>query len=136
MKRLLSRLFAFTLVALLGLTGCGGDGMGADGLSGNYRQDTMAVVETLRTAIELPADSPELPEARAKARQQINAFSARYRRSGTASSLSSFATMQTALNALAGHYSSYPNRPVPAKLKNRLEQEFKQVEAALRREEA
>ena len=136
MKRILSRLFAFTLVALLGLTSCGGDGMGADGLSGNYRQDTMAVVETLRTAIELPADAPSLPEVRAEARQQINAFAARYRRSASAASLSSFATMQTALNALAGHYSSYPNRPIPQKLKNRLEQEFKQVEAALRREEA
>ena len=136
MKRILSRLFAFTLVALLSLTSCGGDGMGADGLSGNYRQDTIAVVETLRTAIELPADAPTLPEVRAEARQQINAFAARYRRSASAASLSSFATMQTALNALAGHYSSYPNRPIPQKLKNRLEQEFKQVEAALRREEA
>ena len=134
MKRILSRLLAFTLVAVLGLTSCGGDGMGADGLSGNYPQDTLAVVETLRTAIELPADAPNLPEVRAKARQQINAFSARYRRSTSAASLSSFATMQTALNALAGHYSSYPNRPIPAKLKKRLEQEFKQVEAALRRE--
>ncbi|MEM1309725.1 MAG: photosystem II protein Psb27, partial [Cyanobacteria bacterium P01_H01_bin.153] len=36
-------------------------------------------------------------------------------------------------NGLAGHYSSYPNRPVPEKLKQRLEQEFKQVEAALKR---
>ena len=134
MKRLLSRLLAFSLVAILGLTGCGGDGIGADGLSGNYREDTVAVVATLRTAIELPADALELPEARAKARQQINSFSARYRRSASASSLSSFATMQTALNALAGHYSSYPNRPIPAKLKARLEQEFKQVELALRRE--
>jgi len=30
--------------------------------------------------------------------------------------------MRTALNSLAGHYSSYPNRPVPEKLKQRLEQ--------------
>jgi len=41
--------------------------------------------------------------------------------------------MRTALNSLAGHYSSYPNRPVPEKLKQRLEQEFKQVEVALKR---
>ncbi len=136
MKRILSRLLAFTLVAVLGLTGCGGDGMGADGLSGNYRQDTMAVVETLRAAIELPADASNLNEVRAQARQQINAFSARYRRTAAAANLSSFATMQTALNALAGHYSSYPNRPIPEKLRKRLEQEFKQVEAALRREAA
>ncbi|MBD0363369.1 MAG: photosystem II protein Psb27, partial [Coleofasciculus sp. C3-bin4] len=45
----------------------------------------------------------------------------------------SFTTMRTALNSLAGHYSSYPNRPLPQKLKTRLEQEFKQVENALNR---
>jgi photosystem II Psb27 protein len=41
--------------------------------------------------------------------------------------------MRTALDALAGHYSSYPNRPVPEKLKQRLEQEFDQVEVAVKR---
>jgi photosystem II Psb27 protein len=41
--------------------------------------------------------------------------------------------MRTALNALAGHYSSYPNRPIPDKLKERLQQEFKQVEIAVSR---
>jgi photosystem II Psb27 protein len=45
-------------------------------------------------------------------------------------------TMTTALNGLAGHYSSYPNRPIPDKLKTRLEQEFKMVEGALSRESA
>jgi photosystem II Psb27 protein len=35
---------------------------------------------------------------------------------------------------LAGHYSSYPNRPIPEKLKKRLEQEFKMVEGSLNRE--
>ena len=49
------------------------------------------------------------------------------------SGLSSFTTMRTALNSLAGHYSSYPNRPVPQKLKTRLEQELQQVESALKR---
>jgi len=34
---------------------------------------------------------------------------------------------------LAGHYSSYPNRPVPQKMKDRLEQEFKQIETSLER---
>ena len=133
MKRILSRFFALTLVALLGLTGCGGSGMGADGLSGNYSQDTATVIENLRAAIDVSDDAPDRAEIQATARQNINAFSARYRRSNSVSGLSSFATMRTALNALAGHYSSYPNRPIPQKLKTRLEQEFKQVEAAIRR---
>ncbi|MEO1591668.1 MAG: photosystem II protein Psb27 [Cyanobacteria bacterium J06632_22] len=133
MNRILSRLLAFALVAVIGLTGCSGSGVGADGLSGVYRDDTVAVIDSLRTAINLPKDAPTLGEAQADAKDKINAFAARYRR-GSAASLGSFATMRTALNALAGHYSSYPNRPVPEKLRNRLEQEFKQVEMALKRE--
>jgi photosystem II Psb27 protein len=130
MKRYLSRLLAVVLVLVMGLMGCSGS---PDGLSGDYRQDTLAVVNTLRTAIELPADAPEKAAVQADARQKINDFAARYQRNSSVSGLSSFTTMRTALNSLAGHYSSYPNRPVPQKLKNRLEDEFQRVEAALRR---
>lgn len=133
MKRILSRLWAFAMVAVIGLTGCSGDGLSADGLTGVYRTDTIAVIESLRTAVNMTKEDPNLGEAQMDARDKINAFAARYRR-GAPASLGSFTTMRTALNALAGHYSSYPNRPVPEKLKNRLEQEFKQVEMALRRE--
>jgi photosystem II Psb27 protein len=131
MKRLLSGLFALLLVAVLGLTGCSG---ASAGLSGNYRQDTLEVIESLRAALNSPNDSPDKAAAEAEAREKINQFSAQYRRDGGLLKLSSFTTMRTALNSLAGHYSSYPNRPVPQKLKNRLEMEFKQVEAALKRE--
>lgn len=133
MKRFLSSLFALLLVAVLGLTGCS-TASGPGALSGNYREDTLAVIDGIKAALDLPDDSPDKVPAQAEAREQINQFSARYRRNGSLLKLSSFTTMRTALNSLAGHYSSYPNRPVPAKLKNRLEQEFKQVEAALKRE--
>lgn len=132
MRRVLSSLFALLLVAVVGLTGCSSSAPGA--LSGDYRQDTLAVIESIRGALDLPDDSPDKAEAQAQARQEINDFSARYRRNGSLLKLSSFTTMRTALNSLAGHYSSYPNRPVPKKLKDRLEVEFKQVEAALKRE--
>lgn len=39
--------------------------------------------------------------------------------------------MRTALSSLAGHYSSYPNRPVPERLRRRLEQQFSRVESAV-----
>jgi photosystem II Psb27 protein len=91
------------------------------------------VINTLRLAIDLPEDSPNKTEAQAEARQKINEFAAHYRRNSSASDLNSFTVMRTALNSLAGHYSSYPNRPLPQKLKQRLEQEFKQVEMALKR---
>jgi photosystem II Psb27 protein len=131
MKRYLSRLVALVLVVVIGLMGCSSNS--TTGLTGDYRQDTFALLQSLRTAIELPDDAPDKSAAQADARQKINDFASRYRRDDSVSTLSSFTTMQTALNSLAGHYSSYPNRPVPQKLKNRLEQEFRQVENALRR---
>ena len=130
-KRYFSRLIALVLVVVIGLMGCSSSS--STGLTGDYRQDTLAVLQSLRTSIELQEDSPNKIEAQAQARQLINDFSARYRRDSSVTTLSSFTTMRTALNSLAGHYSSYPNRPLPQKLKNRLEQEFKQVESALKR---
>ncbi|MBE9208912.1 photosystem II protein Psb27 [Nostoc sp. LEGE 06077] len=129
MKRYWSRLLAVVLVLAIGLIGCSSP----DSLSGDYRQDTLTVVSTLRKALEVSESSPDKAELQADARQKINDFSARYQRAGSISGLSSFTTMRTALNSLAGHYSSYPNRPVPEKLKTRLEQEFQQVESALKR---
>lgn len=131
MKTLFSRLFALLLVCVIGLTGCSS---ASGNLSGNYRQDTLALIGSLRSALELPDGTPEKAAAQSDARQLINDFSARYRRDNSLLKLGSFTTMRTALNSLAGHYSSYPNRPVPAKLKERLELEFKQVESALKRE--
>ncbi len=120
------------LVAVIGLTGCSAVGP-SDGLTGNYTEDTVALIDTLRESIALSKDAPDKIQLQDEAKAKINGFASRYRRNDSVSSLSSFATMRTALNALAGHYSSYPNRPVPQKLQDRLEQEFRQVEAALRR---
>lgn len=133
MKRLLSRLFALMLVAVIGLTGCSAVGPSIGGLTGNYADDTVALIDSLRDSIAIPKDTPNKVELQNQAKQRMNDFAARYRRDSSISNLSSFATMRTALNALAGHYSAYPSRPVPQKLQDRLEQEFKQVEAALSR---
>ena len=131
MKRYISRLVALILVVVIGLMGCSSTSVA--GLTGDYRQDTLALLQNLRTSIELPEDAPDKAEAQSKARGAINEFASRYRRDSSVTNLSSFTTMRTALNSLAGHYSSYPNRPLPQKLKNRLEQEFRQVESALKR---
>ncbi|EKQ68551.1 photosystem II protein Psb27 [Leptolyngbyaceae cyanobacterium JSC-12] len=133
MKRYISRLLALVLVVCVGLMGCSAVPEGSIGLSGNYRQDTLLVIDSLRTALQVPDDSPEKITVQAQAKQLISDFASRYRRDSSLTKLSSFTTMRTALNSLAGHYSSYPNRPVPQKLKDRLEQEFKQTEIALER---
>lgn len=133
MKRFFSHLLALALVVVIGLTGCSAAGGGAS-ITGNYQQDSLELINSLRTAITLPEDAPNKAEAQADARQRINEFVSRYRRDTSVTTLGSFTTMRTALNGLAGHYSSYPNRPIPKKLMDRLEQEFDQVEMALRRE--
>ncbi len=129
MKRYWSRLLALVLVLTIALMGCASP----DSLTGNYSQDTLAVVNIMKNVLELPNDAPDKAAIQAEARQKINDFSARYQRVSSVSTLNSFTTMRTALNSLAGHYSSYPNRPVPEKLKKRLQLEFKQVETALKR---
>ena len=125
----LSKLLALILVVVIGLGGCASP----TGLTGNYTQDTLAVVENLTAAIELPNDAANKREAQGLARKQINEYISNYRRNGNYGGLKSFTTMQTALNSLAGYYTSYGNRPLPEKLKKRLLQEFNQVKVALKR---
>ncbi len=129
-KKYLSRILALVLVVAIGLVGCGSN---PSGLSGNFTEDTVAVLDNLRTAIELPDDASNKKEVVSLARAQISDYVSRYRRNSKTAGLRSFTTMQTASNAIAGYYSSYGNRPVPDKLKKRLTQEFRQVEISLNR---
>ena len=134
MKSILSRVFALVLIWIVGVTSLTGCSFGGKGnLSGDYRQDTLTMVNNLRTAIELPDDSTTRASTQEQTQQIIYDYASRYRRNPSVANLSSYTTIRTALNALAGHYSSYPNRPLPEKLKARLEKELKQVEGALRR---
>lgn len=133
MKNIVSRLLALVLVVLVGFTTVGCSSNTPSTLSGNYRQDTLALIETMRTALAAPEGSEEQATDQVQARKMINDYAARYRRDSKVQTLASFTTVRTALNSLAGHYSSYPNRPVPDKLKSRLEREFKQAELALKR---
>ena len=128
-KTHLSRLLALVLVLVIGLVGCSN----SSGLTGNYSEDTLTVIENLNKAIDLPPEAPERPEAQSLAQEQINDYVSRYRRNSRVSGLRSFTTMQTALNSLAAFYNAYGNRPISEKLKKRLQQEFHQVEMALQR---
>ncbi|KMM16572.1 photosystem II protein Psb27 [Synechococcus sp. GFB01] len=118
---------ALTLCACLLIGGCAT----AAGLSGNYEQDTVTVADALIATIALPAEDPGRADAETSARSLINDYMARYRPRREVNGLASFTTMQTALNSLAGHYSNYPNRPVPEALKDRVTRELQKAEAGV-----
>ena len=97
-------------------------------LTGNYVDDTVAVADSLMATLTIEADDPARQEAETEARALIIDYMARYRPRANVNGLSSFTTMQTALNSLAGHYTNYPNRPVPEALRNRINKELKKAE--------
>jgi photosystem II Psb27 protein len=126
LRMLISRLaIALVLCLSLALTACSS---AAGGLTGNYVDDTVAVADSLLATLSLGADDPGRAEAETEARSLINSYTARYRPRSAVNGLGSFTTMQTALNSLAGHYTNYPNRPVPDALKERLTKELKKAE--------
>ncbi|MGB0561751.1 MAG: photosystem II protein Psb27 [Spirulinaceae cyanobacterium] len=131
LRPLLSRLLALLLVLCL-TVGTAAPAIATE-ITGNYRQDTLTMLEELSILVNAPEDTAEVADVRDQARTDINDYIARYRRDAKYKGLRSFTTMQTALNSLAGFYSSYGNRPLSSKLKKRLKQEFRQVEISLKR---
>jgi photosystem II Psb27 protein len=134
----LAQLFSCLLVLCVCLFSFVGFGLSAEHaiageITGNYREDTLTIVSDLSSLVNADEETPEITELRNQARKEINDYAARYRRDSRVSGLRSFTTMQTALNSLAGFYSSYGSRPLPKKLKQRLNQEFRQVQIALKR---
>ena len=120
---------ALVLGLSLLLTACSGD---ADArLTGDYVEDTVSVSRTLRDVIDLPQNAENHAEAEAEARSLINDYMSRYRPQPRVNGLSSFTTMQTALNSLAGHYASYANRPLPEALHDRLAKELAKAEKSV-----
>lgn len=131
LKRLTRRLTNVTLALCLGLallvTACGNE---SSTLTGDYVQDTVAVAHTIHDTLALPQDAANRQEAEGDARDLITEYVSRYRARPKVNGLSSFTTMQTALNSLAGHYNNYTNRPVPDALRARIDKELGKAEKA------
>lgn len=130
LQRSLAALLAICLILALSLSGCGAP---AGPLSGSYVEDTVTVAETLLSTIAIPADDPGRAEAETAARSLVTGYVAYYRPMARVNGLSSFTTMQTAINSLAGHYANYANRPLPEALRTRLQKELKKAEANVAR---
>jgi photosystem II Psb27 protein len=129
-RTVLRTVVALCLCLSLALTACSESGTG---LTGNYVDDTVRTAQSLLTTIALPQDDPGHAAAESEARALINDWTSRYRPRGELRTLTSFTTMQTALNSLAGHYTNYANRPLPEALRNRLEKELHKAESSVTR---
>ncbi|AFY73324.1 hypothetical protein Syn7502_01221 [Synechococcus sp. PCC 7502] len=101
------------------------------GMTGNYVEDTKAVVKSLRYAVGLDPKDPNKIAAQTDARYKINAYASRYRRDSEKLGLTSFTTLRTALNALASYYNGTTKRSVPPKVRDRVILELDRVDIAL-----
>ena len=121
MKRLLEAAFVFFWGVLILITPIQGSVSASEPLmSGNYIEDTVSVAQSLQEIIAIPNESEGKTQAENESVQLITAYISRYRNRSQVNQSLSYTTMQTALNAMAGHYKTFSNRPLPDQLKERL----------------
>ena len=97
-------------------------------MTGDFTKDTIAVSSVLKETITLPKEEKGLSEQEKEAVFLISDYISRYRNRSQINTSTTFTTMQTALNALSGHYKTFANRPVPENLKERLNKELSKAE--------
>ena len=97
-------------------------------MTGDFVKDTISVSSTLKETIALPKEDGGLSEAEKEAVFLISDYISRYRNRSQVNTSTTFTTMQTALNALSGHYKTFAKRPVPENLKERLNKELSKAE--------
>ena len=129
------RVFIFTLSFVTSITLLGYPAFAAkSNMTGDYTKDTVSVVKTLKGVIDTPKDALNKEEVREEALSVITDYISRYRNRGMVNTTQSFTTMQTALNAMAGHYKNFATRPLPDNLKERLNKELSIAEKMVLRE--
>jgi len=135
LSTILHKALIFTLSLMACITFLGNPTFAAkSNMTGDYTKDTVSVVKTLKDIIETPKDSPKKDEVREEALSVITDYISRYRNRGMVNTTQSFTTMQTALNAMAGHYKNFATRPLPDNLKERLNKELSIAEKMVLRE--
>tara|TARA_B100000029_G_scaffold401961_1_gene401301 strand:- start:50 stop:484 length:435 start_codon:yes stop_codon:yes gene_type:complete len=121
MKRLMEAAFVFFLGIVILITPFQGRAGASEPLmSGDYINDTVSVAQNLQEIIAIPNDAEGKTQAENESVQLITAYISRYRNRSQVNQSLSYTTMQTALNAMAGHYKTFSNRPLPDQLKERL----------------
>ena len=97
-------------------------------MTGDFAKDTISVSSILKETITLPKEDKGLSEEEKEAVFLISDYISRYRNRSQVNTSKTFTTMQTALNALSGHYKTFASRPVPDNLKERLNKELSKAE--------
>ena len=128
--RVKEALIGVCLVLCLGFLPIGTDSVQAarTSMTGVYTDDTVSVVQSLKETISAPKNKGGLSEEETEAVGLITDYISRYRNRPQVNETISYTTMQTALNALAGHYKTFSSRPIPEELKQRLEKELSKAE--------
>ena len=135
LSKIFHRVFIFTLSFVTSISLLGSPAFAAkSNMTGDYTKDTVSVVKTLKGVIDTPKDAPNKEEVREEALSVITDYISRYRNRGMVNTTQSFTTMQTALNAMAGHYKNFATRPLPDNLKERLNKELSIAEKMVLRE--
>ncbi len=128
-KRLLEAAFSICIGLSILLFPLGGTvGASEPLMSGDYISDTVSVAQSLQETIAIPEEAEGKSQAESESVQLITAYISRYRNRSQVNQSMSYTTMQTALNAMAGHYKTFSNRPLPEQLKARLNTELKKAE--------
>ncbi len=135
MKRLMRVALAACLGLLLLVSPFGNAAQASKAvMSGDFVKDTVSVAQKLKDTVAIPDDSEDRGEAETEALDLITSYISRYRNRPQFNGTTSFTTMQTALNAMAGHYKTFKNRPLPEKLKERLNKELSRAEKVVTKE--
>ncbi len=134
-KGFLKSFLAFSLSLLILISPFGETAeAGRSLMTGDYVNDTISVAQGLKEAIENSDETKTEDQVKDDALQLITDYISRYRNRPQVNGSVSFTTMQTALNAMAGHYKTFANRPLPEKLKERLNKELSRAEKIVTKE--
>jgi len=104
------------------------------GIDGDYYTDAAKVVRHMRVATAMDKGYPQMETIATSMKKEMIDFVSFYRRFNNVAGRQSFSTLYTAINVLAGHYTSYGVKfPVPEKRRKRLFQEYTEIEKNIKK---
>mmetsp|Transcript_92438 Transcript_92438/g.264086 ORF Transcript_92438/g.264086 Transcript_92438/m.264086 type:complete len:208 (-) Transcript_92438:198-821(-) len=105
------------------------------GISGkDYYADAAKVTKHMQYATQMDKGTANMDTINKNMKKEMVDFVSFYRRFSNVAGKQSFSTLYTAINVLAGHYTSYGTKfPVPEKRRKRLYQEYSEIEKNIKK---